>query len=190
MRTSLRGFTLIEIMVVVGVLALTLPMVLTILFSVLSQQVRIMRLTQVRNEGDTIASVIRNTIINNATRIESNSGEPVCKDVGSLTMNTMRFLDVDGNWFSFLFDNSNGGRLASHSASLPGGLPLHSDKIAIADYQIMCERTTVFQPPVITITFDVIYYSSSTRVEEQDIAMPYKIYIPLREYGSTFVSSP
>ncbi|PIY70331.1 hypothetical protein COY89_01780, partial [Candidatus Roizmanbacteria bacterium CG_4_10_14_0_8_um_filter_36_36] len=67
------AFTLIETVVVIGVIGLVLPVLFTILFVILQQQSKLNRLQQVKKNGDFVLSILEKTIKNRANSIYENT---------------------------------------------------------------------------------------------------------------------
>ena len=66
MKKFNKGFTLIETIVVIAVIGLTLPVLFATILTLMRQQIKIYRLSQVKREGDYIINLMENTIRNRA----------------------------------------------------------------------------------------------------------------------------
>jgi prepilin-type N-terminal cleavage/methylation domain-containing protein len=195
MKQSKFGFTLIETIVVVAVIGLTLPVIFAIIFTLMRQQIKIYRLTQVKREGDYIINSLENTIRNRAVTIHSDQPSDaniVCSDTNypaSGTVDNLYFLDEDKQWFGYLFENNS---IASKSADLDNPpniltFALTSSKILVdSSFSISCSRNTVYSAPSVMLGFDVCYDTGAgvctgTRPEEIT-SMHYQTRIKLRSY--------
>lgn len=185
-----KSFTLIETIVVVAVIGLTLPVLIGTIFILVRQQTKIIRLSQVKREGDYIINLMENTIRNHAVSIHS--GQPtedntVCKGVvGSYSYSStssLYFLDKDKQWFGYLFDSNS---IASDSANPSPAINLISTKTRIENFSISCARNTIYSPPSVSFDFDVCFVTgtgvcTSTRPEEI-ASLHYQTRIKLRSY--------
>lgn len=184
------GFTLIETVVVVGVLGLTLPVVFSIFFVLLQQQAKIFRLNTTKKEGDYVINLIDNTVRNNAMTILS-SNSPIPPDATNRecdndstsysSTSNLYFLDKNGDWFGY---EINGNALASSSASL-ASVNLTSSKTKVTGFSISCSRTYLYSQPSVSVSFDIQFCSdvacSQTRPEEIS-SLHYQTKIKLRNY--------
>jgi len=190
-----RSFTLIETIVVVAVIGLTLPVLFAIIFTLIKQQVKIYRLSQVKREGDYVINLMENTIRNRAISIHSDTPTEVnivCKGVvGSYlysSTSSLYFRDKDKQWFGYLFDSDS---IASKSADLDNPLnvltsALTSSKTIVYNFSISCSRNTIYSPPSVSFDFDVCFVTgagicTSTRPEEI-ASIHYQTRIKLRSY--------
>ena len=188
-----RSFTLIETIVVVAVIGLTLPVLFAIIFTLIKQQVKIYRLSQVKREGDYVINLMENTIRNRAISIHSDTPTEVnivCKDLipPILSGTSLYFLDKEGQWFGYLFDSDS---IASKSADLDNPLnvltsALTSSKTIVYNFSISCSRNTIYSPPSVSFDFDVCFVTgagicTSTRPEEI-ASIHYQTRIKLRSY--------
>lgn len=173
MRKGEVGFTLIEMIVVIAVIAVTLPSIYTIVFGIARQQTKIYRISKVKKEGDYILNLISNVIKNNAVSIHSNHPttdlNEVCKNVpSSETAASLYFQDSTNNWFGYLLTSNV---ISSDSSNLGSPISLNSIKILINNFSIGCEKTASFSKANIMLSFDVCYDTgsglcTSTRPEE------------------------
>ena len=188
MKKIKKAFTLIETIVVIAVIGLTLPVLFAIIFTLMRQQIKVYRLSQVKREGDYIINLLENTIRNRAVTVHS--GQPtdvnlVCQDANyplSGTIDNLYFLDEDKQWFGYLFQNNS---IASKSAILTS--PLTSSKILVdSTFSISCLRKSAYLPVSILLDFDICYDTglpncASTRPEEIT-SLHYQMRVKLRNY--------
>lgn len=157
------GFTLIEMLVVIGIIGITLPAVFAIIFAVIRQQARVYALKQVKREGDFVLSAMENVIRNEASGIFTDMAlvNEVC-DRAALTFpasytdddgDNFYFQDYQSNWFRY-FKNVN-NNIASESAST--SVNLTTPQVQIANFSLSCNRPAAFATPLITISFDVTF---------------------------------
>jgi len=176
------SFTLIEIMVVIGVIGLVLPALFTIIFAILQQQTKIIRIQEVKRQGDFVLGVIKTEIKNSAISIHS--GLPltdlnkVCQTM--FVEEAACFKDRNGNWFRFYIPSGT-TRIASISAS--GFSDLTNDKVIINDFSINCYKPGDYSPAIVDIKYKICYNNgdscSSSRPEE-NMTITYQTKIKLR----------
>ena len=173
MKKRLVGFTLIEMIVVIAVIAITLPSIYVIIFGIVRQQTKIYRISKVKKEGDYILNIISNIIKNNAVSIHSTFPatdlNEVCKNVpSSETATSLYFQDSTNNWFGFSLTSNT---ISSASSKLGSPIALNSNKILFNNFSIGCEKTASFSKANIFLIFNICYDTgsglcTSTRPEE------------------------
>lgn len=185
-----KGFTIIETIVVIAVIGITLPVLFAIIFTLMRQQLKINRLSEIKREGDYVSSVIENTIKDRAISIHSglpvNDSTKICETALSFSTPTtsLYFLDKNESWFGYQF---SGNKLASESADLVNpSIDLNSSKVLISNFSISCSRNTVYSAPLIQISFDVCYDTGlpncATTRPEEITSLHYQSRIKLRNY--------
>lgn len=182
-----KGFTFIEIIVVMAVIGLVLPALFAIIFSVLKQQNKIYHLSEVKRQGDGVLNSVENTVRNYAVKIYSDSSmtTPQCSTASSSYSNSSFYIqDKYGNRIKYYIDSN--AHFASDSALLSKGLVpdvylLTSDKVAVSNFSISCYRRGAFSLPVIAISYDLNYLSLSNSPEDA-ASLHYSTRIGLRNY--------
>lgn len=167
------GFTLIEMIVVIAVIAVTLPSVFAIVFTIVRQQTKIYRISKVKKEGDYILNLISNAIKNSAVSIHSSSPATTLNEICLLVQSpapttSLYFQDSTNNWFGYL---SASNTISSASSNLGSPAALNSNIILINNFSIGCEKTASFSNANILFSFDICYNTgsglcTSTRPEE------------------------
>lgn len=188
-----NGFTLIEMILVIGSISLTLPLLFSIIFIILQQQVKINRLTEVKRQGDYILTVIIDTISNHAVSIHSDipPSNLICTTPNEQPIDQAYFLDKYATYFRFCKSGSgsncdnNNNYIASFSSILnngsPATIPLNNNKVNITDFSLTCYKKSEFSSPIIGIRFTISYNTLSTRPEEK-AQMTYQTKVKLRSY--------
>ena len=183
-----KSFTLIETIVVIAVIGLILPVVFSIFFVLLQQQIKIYRLNTVKKEGDYLISIIENTLRNDTKSIHS--AEPPtdlnieCSTESSAygSTSSLYFLNNKDQWFGYLL---NDNAIASASASTTMPINLTSSKTKISNFSISCSRNYLYSPSSVTLSFDIKYCNdlacAQTRPEET-ASLFYQTKIKLRNY--------
>ncbi len=175
------GFTLIEMIIVVSVIAVMLPLIFSIIFSILRSQVKVYRLAQVKREGDSALVAMETTIRNSAIGVYSDQTmtSPQCDDFllrpsyPASDGSNFYFQDTKGNYFRYSLSSGN---IASSSAA--GASNLVSDKVLISSFQVSCARSGDFSSPLITISYTVTY--NTTEGISASATIPYQLRIKLR----------
>ena len=182
------GFTLLETMIVIGIISLILPLIFSIVFSITRQQAKVYVLSTVKREGDNALSVIENLIRNNAVGIYSDQTllSQVCTTISYDGSNgsSFYFSDKDGNWFNFKTTTDTGLlKIASNSSVLNSVIDLTSTKnTQISSFNISCDQTSSITSPIVSIQFTIAQkQTTSTRVEDL-ASLNYSTKIKLRSY--------
>src|SRR3990167_1683082 len=166
---KINGFTLMETIVVIGLISLILPIIFSIIFSITRHQARVYVLSTVKREGDNALSIIENKLRNNAVSIFSDQAllNQVCTsldyDGGDGT--SFYISDKTGQWFKFSLSNYE---IAS-SSSIPNSSQnlTSSSNTRITSFNINCQQTSTFTQPVVGIAFTIEQkQSQSQRVED------------------------
>ena len=177
------GFTLIEMIVVVGVIALALPAVFAIIFGVVREQAKVYAIKQAKREGDFALDAIQNTIKNYASGIYSDQAlqKPVCNTSGSNYSNKLYFgSNIAANaWFEYELDSNN--KIASNSSVASAITNLTTQQVSISNLTISCNRTATFSPALVAVSFDVKYNTPST-FQENQATLHYSTQIKLTNY--------
>lgn len=185
-----KGFTLIETIVVIAVIGITLPVLIAIILTLMRQQLKINRLSEIKREGDYISSTLENTIRDRAVSIHSglpvNDSTEICEVALSFSnpASSLYFLDKNNNWFGFQF---SGNTIASESADLSNpSINMTSAKIFISNFSINCTRNTVYSAQSVQFSFDVCYDTGlpncATTRPEEITSLHYQSRIKLRNY--------
>lgn len=171
-----KGFTLIEVIVVIAVVGLTLPLLFSILYTVLRQQVKIYRLAEVKRQGDYVLDVATNLIRNSADGIYSSytltdlTSQCATANSSYAPASAQQFYFKDKTnsnvWFTI---DSNGSQIASQSGTTSSATAVNyagvnSTRVWVHNYSLQCARSSQFSPPVVTIQFDVCYNTGTNSV--------------------------
>ncbi len=160
-----KSFTLIEVIVVIGAISIVLPALFGIIFSLLRQQIKLYRLSEVKRQGDYALSLMENTIRNYGAAIYDDpvAGPERCNTAGDSNLTVNYFKDNSNYWFRYVLSS---GRIASQSEILGASVDLTSTSVTISNLSITCSRTATYSSPVVTIQFQV-NSGSGTRQEEK-----------------------
>jgi len=172
-----KSFTLIEIIIVIGVIGMALPIFFTIILAILQQQTRIYALQEIKRQGDGIVASINNTIKNNAIEIYADQAFTTAEcslaasSYSSANGEDFFLKDRLGNWFNFHL-LMPGASMASDSAVTH--ISLNNDKVTIDNFSISCYRRGAYTPPIVSLNFKVNYGSTAS--------LNYKTKVKLRSY--------
>ena len=170
-----KGFSLVEMITVIAIMAFVLPSVFAIVFAVLKQQVKIYRLTEVKRQGDIVFNTLSTTIRNDATEIYSDasltSATQLCNNdtfIGGTPPSdgtALYFKNRKSQWFHFVNQSSTISLSSSTGSTYPNG-SLTSSKIRITNFQMFCKSVSSYSVPVVYINFTVMY--NTTELQNQN----------------------
>lgn len=188
MRRS--GFTFIEMALVVAIVGLVIPVIFSIVYVILRQQVKVYRLSEVKRQGDFTLSTMENTIRNYAKT--THSGVPddtneICGGNGSSGANPYFKDRIDlSSYFTYALSS---GKIASTSSVSGANSDLTTDTVIVqligSTPLIGCTRSSIYSTPVISINFSVCYNISgsctSSRPEES-ATLNYSTKVKMKSY--------
>jgi len=178
MKTKYSGFTLIEVVVVMGVIAVILPAIFSMIFGILRQQVKLHKMTVVKREGDYALTYLKNIIQTRTVNIYDDPARPagseVCNSPGVPSSNPLYFFEEDGTYSYFLLDSRpepNGpDRLVLMQETTGGNaVDLTSSEVTIepTSFDITCELFSTFSTPLVTLKYTVLAYPPPLLAEER-----------------------
>jgi len=169
-RKTQRGFTLIEILVVVGILAIIAVISSNMFFTVFKSSGKTKVLTKVKENGDYALSVMER-LIRDSQEVVINTDNKICES----GMNYLKFKRTDGSTIEFgcLEEGTANGRIASNSARLTSS----EVKVDSCSFDCSCpvaypnctSEGTKFYPKTITIKFILSQIGATVRPEEEAI---------------------
>jgi len=185
MKKKQYGFTLIEMIIVIVVIGLVLPALISVLFTVVRQQAKIIALQEIKNQGDNAISSIETVIKSQAigiysTYLDPDFSGPQCNTTGAIysssTGDDFYFKDKNGKQFHFYLNNvdPNDPYIASQSALSASVMKLNNSRVQISGFSISCKKTATYSAPIVTISFKVAHKEGSS--------MNYQTRIKLRNY--------
>lgn len=179
------AFTLFETLIVISVFSLTLPLIYSIFYQILAQQIRIYQLSQLIRESNTILNKISTTINFYATSIFDSANE-ICKETTNNPILIDHFKDSDNNQFKFCLTNNGSScdsgewiNIASISSIPNASVILNSSKVRLRNLNITCQRTNLFSPPLVNISFDICYYTNNNSCA---YSLQYQTRVKLKKY--------
>lgn len=185
-----HGFTLIETIIVIGIISFILPIIFSIIFSITRQQAKVYILSTVKREGDNALNIIENAIRNNTISIHSDVPQPINKVctgnslqyplTGTSNGSDFYFSDKYGQYFRFRLLNNE---IASSSSIINASVDLTSDaNTRITDFDINCKQTSTYTPPIVDIHFKIEQKQTSSTRAEDIASLDYSTKIKLRNY--------
>lgn len=158
-----KSFSLIEMVIVVGVIGLVLPILFAIVFLIMQQQVRIYSLQEVKKQGDEALFSIKNTVrqygktVSNPTLYPYPTIVDICPVYPTPMLTPMPFLHVyDEDGVGFTYGLTPGDNIASNSAQNNiTDLLLTGNTVTISNLEFNCFRTNQFSPPIISVNYRV-----------------------------------
>ena len=172
-NTHTKGFTLVELVLVLGILGILLPAVFSLFVANLRAQTKVLILQDVKRNGDTALDTIEILVKAKAKSIEQQDGTPVCTTSGSTYSGDLYFVDDAGNRFMF---NQSNNRIASESAATDY---LTTNKVSVSSFEMSCDRSSLFVAPLISISFTIDQAQTTSRAEES-ASLQYQTKIRLR----------
>jgi len=180
-----KGFSFIEMLIAVAIIGMALPALFSIIFVVLQQETKVLRLSEVKRQGDYVLTVMDTVLRNNAVGIYTDQALTTarCANAGdteniSGSNGNFYFKDKNSNYFRFYFTPD---KISSGSATTTGDLT--TSKVMIQNFKLTCKKSAAFSPAIVGISFDICYKTSggcsSTRVEET-ATMSYQTSVKLR----------
>jgi Tfp pilus assembly protein FimT len=173
-----KGFTFLEFVIVIGVIAVVLPVVFSMFFLTLRGQARIYSLQEVKKNGDYALTIIENLLRNDAKTIVSDYQDPnstiLCATTGQDLGGVLNVRTKNSDGFQLSVENN---KIASKSASTSQTSYLTSDKVVINGVSIRCDNNNQYANPLVSISFTV----SKTGARAEDTAsINYETKIKLR----------
>lgn len=152
------GFTLIEILVVVGLLAIIAVIGSSMFFTTLRSSGKSKTLTRVKQNGDYALSTIER-LIRDSEEVITNSDGSLCE----AGMNKIKTKRLDGSEVEFTCEEEGtvNGLIASNSARLT------SNEVKLDNCSFDCSSQGEFYPQIVSIDFTLSQAAETTRLEEQ-----------------------
>jgi prepilin-type N-terminal cleavage/methylation domain-containing protein len=180
-----RGFTLIEVIVVISTLAFTLPIVTIILFIIIRQQIAVTRMTESKRQGDQATALIQNVLTQEVNSMYGSGGAVCANDTGAI-QDILFFMDENGDDIQFGVSNGvlNITRVASGVASTE---PLTNSQRVIVEnsptypFTVQCIRNKTYTDPIVGISFSVIPFGNFRTEELATMRLHYSTKVIIRD---------
>lgn len=171
-----KGFTLVELLVAIGILGVVGGIATIILFTTLRSASKSDIMREVKQNGDYAISVMER-MVRNAQGVETVDNSS-CSTTGNCGAGTcMKIKNPDGRTTNFLKENvGDVFKIASNS-----GTYLTSNKVTVVgDLNFTCTRTPG-KPDVVSINFTLSQPGTPTRPEER-ASINFQTTVSLRTY--------
>ncbi len=172
-----NGFTIIEIVVTVGILAVVAVVGTNIFFTVLRSSSKSKVLTTVKQNGDYALSVMER-MIRKSEKIVLNSDDQTCV----LGMTKFKIVNLDQQETEFEFVDMDGDLSNGYDYVASNASRLTSDEVKITNPTFDCTKDSDFIPSSITIKFTVSQNTVATPRPEEDASVDFQTTIVTRNY--------
>lgn len=175
-----KGFTLLEVIVVIGILAFTLPIVTIVLFIIVRQQLTVSRMTEVKRQGDQAIAVIQNVLTREVVSMYDSSvptPSPVCAATTASPVDITSFKDGAGNLIRFTVDTGtlhvvrNG---ASEDITNPAKATVEGT------ISMQCVKSAAYTHPLVKISFSIVPAGNIARSETDATRMRFSTMTMIR----------
>lgn len=178
-----NSFTLIEFLVVLGVISIMLPAIFTLFFTSITSQQKAKTIIKVKQNGDNAMSTMEYLIKNKAISIYDNIGANTkrCLTKGS-TYNfgdEIAFEDISGNRFGFNLNITDTASIKIASTSATSSLDLTGDAVTVTNMAFSCTSTSDTTSPIVSFEFTVAQKGSTLRHENKS-SLKYATSLKLR----------
>lgn len=171
-----KGYTLMEIMVVITVMATIVAIGSSIFLSILRGSTKAKSISMVKQNGVWALSTMER-MIRNARQVEENSGGQVC----NTGMNKINILSPDQMETEFACEEigTTDSRIASNSAIR--NTRLTNNEVKVTSCQFNCEFGEGTRPDSVTILFTLTQNLMTSKPEEQ-VSVDFQTTVSLRNY--------
>lgn len=171
-----RGFTMIEMLIVISMFIVLLPTIFAILSTILRQQLRLYRIVEAKRQGDAALAFMKERISREGYAVQDTFGNIYCDQAGE------QYTTSDGTRFRFLLGSGNTLYFFRERASVleyvtaPPTIStsLTANTVQISNFQISCYRRSLNSPPIIQISYTVLATDNIST-----ISLPYKTKVRL-----------
>lgn len=157
-KKKINGFTLIEILVVLGLLVVASVIGANMFFTTFRSSAKTKALTVVKQNGDYALSIMER-LIRDSQEVITNSDDSLC----AVGMNKIKIKRSDNSEIEFacLNEGTATGYIASNSARLI------NSEVKLDNCYFNCSTQGEFYPQSVTINFTLSQAGESARIEEQ-----------------------
>lgn len=161
-----KGYTLVEVLLVISLIGLLMPAIFSILYVIMQQQLKIYELTETKRQGDYIMQIMKEKVLRDARTLRrdddgifANSAviSNVCNTSGSSFTGIHSgldfvFLDEVNNPFQYVL--VGGDSLRIRQLGSPNvDAALNSTRVNIVDFEISCYRKSDFTTPIVSFSY-------------------------------------
>ncbi len=151
---KLKGFTFIEIIIVIGVISICLPVVFSIFFINLRNQTKIYNLLKVKQNGDYALNIIENTLRDKTVKIIISDTDltEICTNTPDLNGSDIYFIDRQDKLESLSLQNN---AIILKNINDNTTTSLTDSTVQITQLTFSCAASNTFLPPLISVSFTV-----------------------------------
>lgn len=160
-----KGFTIIEIVIAMTLIAFIIPAVSSILLTLLQQQRALTQLSQMKREGDSILKFVRSRIQEDSFRVSATNPNTAATSLRCNDFNnagTRRYDNPAGTAFFLIPRNPlndfrifRSGNTLNYSLNNGAAQLINSPAVLITDFRIGCSLRSEFSAPIIYVNFTV-----------------------------------
>jgi len=194
MKIRYKGFTLIEIIVVMGVLAILLPTVFSVIYIIMQQQLRTYKLIDTKKQGDMIMSYMKESIARDAVGISNSIGINQCNTAGGAYSESTDFFFVlqtnsPSDMFTFrtnasgafiyehyIYDNASGIFISDFSTNLN-----NPNTVEVSNFLLECLKRDNNSFPIVSFSYDATYLDNTPTLQEGVVTLHYQTKVKLRK---------
>lgn len=191
MRTRLtasvlrRGMTLVEVVVVIGIISIALPALFSTLIVSTRQQVSISRINEVKNQGDSVLGTMTSRIKNNADKLcisstdHASCGTVVCGTATATPVTIDSFTDKSGTFVRYYLN-------AESLYESTGGVVkrLTNDRVKVSLLTIQCQKLSDTTRPIVSIQYTVLAEAVGNTKAEERATLDYSTKIAVDQIDS------
>lgn len=168
-----KGYTMIEMMVVIIIVGIVLPLVFSILYTIIQQQLKINRIVEVKKQGDYVLAFMKNKIESDAIRISSSTAlaDEKC------TTTSPTYSSANGSFYfmnklnqAFIYDASSGQLIQTNTATNLQ-TSLTTGKVVVKNLTFKCIKRSTLGSPLVQISFTVEYNNTTPNPRPEEIAI-------------------
>lgn len=184
-----RGYTLIEVLIVITILGIIMPAVFSILYVILQQQAKIAEMTEVKRQGDYVMQFMKEKITREASGVRNDPDGLSGADAGSNVCNTTTtssLNSVNGDEFvligkppnlDFQFTN-DGSQVFFDQNGIQTAL--NDTRVTINNFNMSCSWRSLYTPPMIGFSYEVTFNRANPDAELGITKMYYQSKFMLR----------
>lgn len=173
--------TLVEVVVVIGIISIALPALFSTLIVSTRQQVSISRINEVKNQGDSVLGTMTSRIKNDAQTLcmstdGTTCGTKLCETAdGAHDMNS--FIDKSGGFVRYYADTATQS-LYEYSATasvvpVVNTKRLTNDRVKVSSFALQCQKVSETTRPIVSIQYSVLAESTGNTKAEDRATLDY-----------------
>ena len=188
------GYTLVEMMLVIALIALLMPAVFSILYVIMQQQVKIYELTETKRQGDYVMQLMKEKIMRDAISLRRDDDglfsaiaviSNICNTSGSsFTSSTAQrgldFVFVQENGDQFQYVQSGNSIFFRATGSSTINAALNNSRVNITNFQINCAVKSTYTDPVVSFSYTAQYNRAVPNPQLGTTQLQYQSKVKLR----------